>query len=48
MLSTAVGDGKVVLTVENAGAVELYSFDLGTLKPLSRVRLAPHPEVPRR
>lgn len=48
VLSTAVGDGRVVLTVENAGAIELLSFDAATLKPLGRVRLAPAPEVPRR
>jgi hypothetical protein len=48
VLSTAVGDGRVVLTVENAGAIELLSFDATTLKPLGRVRLAPSPEAPRR
>jgi hypothetical protein len=48
VLSTAVGDGRVVLTVENAGAIELFSFDAASLKPLGRVRLAPAPEVPRR
>jgi len=41
VLSTAVGDGHVVLTLEVGGAVELRSFDLTTLKPLGRVRLAP-------
>ena len=39
----AVGDGRVVLTVEVAGAVELYAFDLKTLRPLGQVRLAPKP-----
>jgi hypothetical protein len=43
VLSTAVGDGHVVLTVEVDGAVELLSFDLKTLAPLGRVRLAPKP-----
>jgi len=43
VLSTAVGDGRVVLTVEIDGAVELLSFDLKTLAPLGRVRLAPKP-----
>lgn len=43
VISSAVGDGHVVLTVEVAGAVELLSFDLQTLKPLARVRLAPTP-----
>jgi hypothetical protein len=39
--STAVGDGHVVLTVEVDGAVEVLSFDLKTLRPLGRLRLAP-------
>jgi len=41
VLSTAVGDGHVVLTVEVNGAVELLSFDLRTLQPRGRLRLAP-------
>jgi hypothetical protein len=32
-----------VLTVEVAGTVELRTFDLNTLKPLGRIRLAPQP-----
>jgi hypothetical protein len=40
VLSSAVGEGRVVLTVEVNGAIELLSFDLNTLKPLGRVRLA--------
>ena len=41
VLSSAVGDGHIVLTVEVNGAVELRSYDLNTLKPLGRLRLAP-------
>jgi hypothetical protein len=41
VLSSAIGDGRVVLTVEVNGAIEMLSFDLTTLKPLGRVRLAP-------
>ncbi len=41
VLSSAVGEGRVVLTVEVNGAVELRSYDLNTLKPLARLRLAP-------
>jgi hypothetical protein len=41
VLSSAIGEGRVVLTVEVAGAIELRSFDLNTLKPLGSVRLAP-------
>ena len=43
VLSTAAGDGRFVLTVEIGGAVEILSFDLTTLKPLGRLRLAPQP-----
>ncbi len=39
VLSTTVGDNHIVLTVEAAGAVELYSFDLNTLRPLGHARL---------
>jgi len=41
VLSSAIGEGRIVLTVEINGAVELLSFDLNTLKPLGRTRLAP-------
>ena len=40
VLSSAVGEGRIVLTVEVNGAIELYSFDLNTLKPLGRLRLS--------
>jgi hypothetical protein len=43
VLSSAVGDGHIVLTVEVNGAIELRSFDLKTLKPLGRLKLAPKP-----
>ena len=43
VLSSAVGDGRIVLTVEIAGATELRIFDLHTLKALGRLRLAPQP-----
>jgi len=43
VLSTAVGDNRIVLTVEVDGTVELHTFDLDTLRPLGRVRLAPPP-----
>ena len=41
VLSSAIGDGRLVLTVEINGAIELLSFDLNTLKPIGRARLAP-------
>jgi hypothetical protein len=43
VISSAVGDGRIVLTVEIAGAIELRSFDLNTLKPLGSIRLSPTP-----
>jgi hypothetical protein len=43
VLSSAVGDGHIVLTVEIDGAVELRTFDLKTLKPLGRLRLERKP-----
>ncbi len=43
VLSSAVGDGHVVLTVEINGAVELRTFDLKTLKPLGQLRLERKP-----
>jgi hypothetical protein len=39
VLSSAVGEGRIVLTVEIDGAIELRSFDLNTLKPLGTLRL---------
>jgi len=41
VVSSAVGDGRLVLTVDIGGVIELRSFDLATLKPLGRVRLGP-------
>ena len=41
VLSSAIGEGPLVLTVEINGTIELLSFDVNTLKPLGRIRLAP-------
>jgi hypothetical protein len=41
VLSSAIGEGRLVLTVEANGGIELLSFDLNTLKPVGRTRLAP-------
>ena len=43
IVSTSVGDGRIVLTVEIGGAIELRTFDLNTLKPVGRMRFAPAP-----
>jgi hypothetical protein len=39
VLSSTIGEGRLVLTVEIDGAIELLSFDLNTLKPVGRARL---------
>jgi len=41
VLSSAVGEGRIVLTVEINGAIELRSYDLKTLQPLGRAVLTP-------
>jgi len=41
VLSSAIGDGRLVLTIEVNGAIELLSFDLNTLRPVGRTRLGP-------
>ena len=41
VISTAVGDGRIVVTIEIAGSVELRIFDVNTLKALGKIRLAP-------
>jgi hypothetical protein len=43
IVSSAVGDGRIVLTVEIGGAIELRSFDLATLKPIAVMRFATQP-----
>jgi hypothetical protein len=43
VISTAIGDGRIVLTVEVAGVIELRTFDLNTLRPIGQLRLAPKP-----
>ncbi len=41
VLSSAIGDNRIVLTVEVDGAIELRSYDLHTLQPLGRAVLTP-------
>ncbi len=43
VVSTAVGDGRIVLTVDVGGNLELHIFDLASLKPVGRMRFAPAP-----
>jgi hypothetical protein len=37
VVSTAIGDGRIALTIELAGATEVRLFDLKTLQPLGRI-----------
>ena len=39
VLSTAVSNDHIVVTIDVGGVVELHTFDLDTLKPLGRLRL---------
>ena len=41
VISTAIGDGHLAVTLEMAGSVEVRVFDLKTFKQLGRIRLAP-------
>jgi hypothetical protein len=43
VIASAVGDGRIVLTVEIAGATELRIYDLNTLKAVGRIPLSPKP-----
>jgi hypothetical protein len=41
VISTAVSNDHIVVTIEVAGVTEIRTFDPDTLKPLGRLRLAP-------
>jgi hypothetical protein len=43
VVSTAVADGRIAVTIEIAGAVEVRLFDLKSLKPAGRLRFATEP-----
>jgi len=43
ILSTAVAGDRVVVTLEIAGATEIRSFDVRTLKEIGRIRFATEP-----
>jgi len=43
VLSTAISNDHIVVTIEVAGAIELRTFDPDTLKPLGRLRLETKP-----
>lgn len=43
VVSTAIGNDHIVVTIEVGGVTELRTFDPDTLKPLGRLRLEPKP-----
>ena len=43
VLSTAIGNDHIVVTIEVGGVTELRTFDPDTLKPLGRLRLESKP-----
>ncbi len=43
IVSTAVGEGRIVVTIDVGGAIEVRSFDLKTLQPVSRLRFTTEP-----
>jgi hypothetical protein len=43
VLSTAVSDGRLVVTIESDGTLEVRSFDLRTLAPVGRLRFENEP-----
>jgi hypothetical protein len=43
VVSTAVAEDRIVVTVEVGGLLEIRTFDLKTLKPAGRLRFATEP-----
>jgi len=43
IVSTAVADGRIALTVEINGALEIRTYDLRSLKPAGRLRFVTEP-----
>jgi multidrug efflux pump subunit AcrA (membrane-fusion protein) len=43
VVGTAVADGRVAVTVEVGGSIEVRTFELKTLKPTGRLRFATEP-----
>jgi hypothetical protein len=43
VVSTAVADGRIAVTLEQGGSIEVRTFDLKTLKPTGRLRFATEP-----
>jgi hypothetical protein len=43
ILQTAVSEGRIIVTVEQGGAVEIRAFDIKTMQPTGRLRFATEP-----
>jgi hypothetical protein len=43
VVSTAVAEDRIAVTLDVSGAVEIRTFDLKTLQPAGRLRFAPEP-----
>jgi hypothetical protein len=43
IISTAVGQDRIAVTIEAGGAVEIRTFDLATLRPTGRLRFTTEP-----
>jgi hypothetical protein len=43
VISTAVADDRILVTLDIAGATEIRAFDAKTLKETGRIRFAPEP-----
>ena len=43
VLSTAIGEGRLAVTIEIGGVTEVRFFELATLKPRGRLQFAPAP-----
>jgi hypothetical protein len=43
VIATGVADGRLAVTIEHGGTVEVRTFDLKTLRPAGRLRFATEP-----
>ena len=43
VISTAASGDRIVVTIENAGTLEVRTFDVHTLKPAGRLRFSTEP-----
>jgi hypothetical protein len=43
VVSTAIGEGRLAVTIETAGGTEVRVFNVRTMQPLGRIELTPKP-----